>query len=100
MIGLTLFVGVVIANFNENKVKATYTDAASHFYYTMFRMFLPVFTLRGSNKNVLRLPPSGHCSPNSGPEEVGGSEESTENSPTPTPAPPSRCSDAHKQKHK
>lgn len=40
----------------------------------------------------LCLPPPGHCSPNSGPEEMGGSEESTENSPASPPAPSPRCS--------
>lgn len=42
MIGLTLFVGVVIANFNENKVRATHIDTASCFLklFLSFKFFL------------------------------------------------------------
>lgn len=83
MIGLTLFVGVVIANFNENKVKPV-------------NFFL--CSLCGGRKKGKLLKSFiflGNRSSNSGSEEMGGSEESTENSTTSPSSSSPRCSHTH-----
>lgn len=83
MIGLTLFVGVVIANFNENKVKRV------NFFQC---------SLCGGGKKVKLLKSFiflGNRSSNSGSEKMGGSEESTENSTTSPSSSSPRYSHTH-----
>lgn len=109
MIGLTLFVGVVIANFNENKVRATCISLNNfhlwdtNIYFIKIKInkiivFIDVCSPAGLRLQVLYvlcLLPPGHCFANCGPEEMGGSEEQTENSPTSPPASSPRYTHTH-----
>lgn len=69
MIGLTLFVGVVIANYSENKVGVlTRTE----------------FALEGSS---IMCCFAGHCTVDSGPEKMAGSVGEDKTGPTPPHSP-------------